>query len=210
MKKIDKPMILSTIVCLLPMAMALILWNDLPDQLPIHFSSGGADNFMSKSFVGIGIPCIFAAVNIVCQLLTNSETKVLSTGRVLKLLVRWLCSFLSVLFVPVALVIGLGRELQLDLIAYTILGFAFIPIGNLLPKCTRNNTLGFRLPWTLSSDTNWNKTHRLAGALCILGGVFFLFAAWFSLSAQISISVLLVLCAVIPGVYSYILYKKGV
>lgn len=44
-----------------------------------------------------------------------------------------------------------------------------------MSKIRQNYTVGIRLPWTLSSEDNWDKTHRLAGKLWIVGGVLVLF-----------------------------------
>ncbi|HAF86254.1 MAG TPA: hypothetical protein DCG32_07825 [Sphaerochaeta sp.] len=32
-----------------------------------------------------------------------------------------------------------------------------------MPKCKHNYTVGIRIPWTLASEENWNRTHRFAG-----------------------------------------------
>ena len=37
-----------------------------------------------------------------------------------------------------------------------------------MPKLKVNHTVGIRLPWTLQSEDNWHKTHRLAGKLWVL------------------------------------------
>ena len=34
--------------------------------------------------------------------------------------------------------------------------------------------MGIRLPWTLHSADNWNRTHRLAGVLWVAGGLLFI------------------------------------
>ena len=51
------------------------------------------------------------------------------------------------------------------------MGLVFIIIGNYLPKCKQNYTVGIKLPWTLNSEENWNKTHRLAGYVFMLCGI---------------------------------------
>jgi uncharacterized membrane protein len=69
--------------------------------------------------------------------------------------------------------------------------------------------MGIRLPWTLHSEENWNRTHRLAGFLWVLGGLYFIvmsFVGW--TPAGFLIPVLLMV--LIPTVYSYVLYKKGI
>ena len=50
-------LILSLLVILLPLGVGLFLWNQLPDQVPIHFGlNGQADNYAGKAFVVFGLP----------------------------------------------------------------------------------------------------------------------------------------------------------
>ncbi|MFL5809443.1 MAG: SdpI family protein, partial [Flavisolibacter sp.] len=65
------------------------------------------------------------------------------------------------------------------------------------------------LPWTLSDDDNWRKTHLVAGKLWFAGGILIVFLSLFlpfefMLAAFITIVVIMV---IIPGVYSYRLFK---
>ena len=88
-------------------------------------------------------------------------------------------------------------------------GLLFILIGFLLRKAKRNFFIGIRTPWTLSSDTVWNETHRiggvlfmLSGALAFLGGLFGGPTAFWMMFAPIIGSTLFLL------VYSYVLYQR--
>lgn len=83
-----------------------------------------------------------------------------------------------------------------------------LTIGNYLPKIKQNYTMGIKISWTLDSETNWNKTHRLAGWLWIGGGVLFLGNAL--IQSWLLPAIALVLMIVVPMVYSFILFKKGV
>ena len=51
-----------------------------------------------------------------------------------------------------------------------ILGVLFMILGNYMTKTHQNYTIGIKLPWTLNSTENWNKTHRLASRLYALAG----------------------------------------
>ena len=83
-----------------------------------------------------------------------------------------------------------------------------IVIGNYLPKCRRNKYVGIRLPWTLKSDENWDKTHRLSGYVWMLGGLIMVIVTWIG-RPQITLIVLLAII-LIPTVYSFILHRRGV
>nr|WP_275450028.1 SdpI family protein [Clostridium massiliodielmoense] len=82
--------------------------------------------------------------------------------------------------------------------------------GNYLPKCKQNYTVGIKLPWTLNSEENWNKTHRLGGYVWMAGGLILCILTWLNIYRQIATIVIVVIISVIPIVYSFLLYKKGI
>lgn len=89
-----------------------------------------------------------------------------------------------------------------------LVGVVFIIIGNYLPKCRQSYTVGIKLPWTLDSEENWNRTHRMAGGLWMAGGAVLMLL---SLLGQISVFIFLpvvLVMTLVPTVYSYLLYRK--
>ena len=90
-----------------------------------------------------------------------------------------------------------------------LVGLLFVVIGNYLPKCKQNYTIGIKIPWTLNSEENWNKTHRFAGFVWVIGGVLFCimgFVAEELLVFLLPLEVILLAC--VPTVYSWLLAKK--
>ena len=86
----------------------------------------------------------------------------------------------------------------------------FIIIGNYLPKCRRNGVVGIvgiKIPWTLSSDENWDKTHRFAGFVWIVCGAAAIVGGW---TKPVVAIVALVAMILLPVVYSGILKHKGI
>ena len=77
-----------------------------------------------------------------------------------------------------------------------------------LPKCKQNHTVGIRLPWTLNSEENWNKTHRLGGWVMVIGGLVTIATSFFGI-IWLPVAILLAV-AIVPIIYSLILYKKGI
>jgi uncharacterized membrane protein len=74
-----------------------------------------------------------------------------------------------------------------------------------------NYFIGIRLPWTLENDDNWKHTHRLAGISWFIGGIIsailsLLISPKTMFPVFIGITMLLVL---IPGVYSFMLFKRA-
>lgn len=83
----------------------------------------------------------------------------------------------------------------------------FAVIGNMLGKVQRNFFVGIRTPWTLASETVWNRTHRVAAWLWVaaglLGGVLVLCGAPFWIAL-----ILILAAALLPILHSLILYKS--
>lgn len=121
------------------------------------------------------------------------------------LLSKWIIPVLTLILMPVTLFASMGAEIPVQVIVPIFLGVLLIAIGNYLPKSKQSYTVGIRLPWTLNSEENWNRTHHLAGYLWILGGVLLLLCAFLPV-----LVFLLILVAGIPFAYSYSLYRKGV
>ena len=70
-------------------------------------------------------------------------------------------------------------------------------------------TVGIKIPWTLTDETNWNLTHRLAGRLWIIAGIVIVASTFMSNSVAPFIMLGAVLCCtLIPCVYSFLLYRK--
>ena len=93
------------------------------------------------------------------------------------------------------------------MICFVLLGIIFVILGNYLPKAKQNYTFGYKIPWTLNSEENWNKTHRLAGWLMVIAGIILIINAFFLFEWVVMV---LAAVALAPVVYSYILYKKGI
>ena len=130
-----------------------------------------------------------------------------------KAISRWLCPVMSLIFVPASLLSAIGYDLPMSLIACLLVGAVLIIMGNYLPKSKQSYTVGIRLPWTLSSTENWNRTHRLAGKLWIFAGLCLIAAGIFthrSPAASAAALVIVLIVLLVPSVYSFVLYKKGI
>lgn len=208
--KVDKLLIISTVICLLPIILSLILYDKLPDKMPIHWDiKGNPDNYGSKAFATIGLPLMMAGLNFITHFVLNTDPKRANPSVVLKVIGKLTIPFMTVTLVPITIFAGLGYKIPIEKIVPAFVGVLFIIIGNYLPKSKQNYTVGIKLPWTLNNETNWNKTHRLAGYLWIIGGLL-MFANSFLQIYWMPVFIVIMVCLVfIPAIYSYILYKNG-
>ena len=208
MKKIEKKtLILTSLVTLIPIIVGLLLWNQLPDVIPTHFGMDGTPNgWSSKAFTVFGIPLLMLFFHLLCVGITSQDPKYDNMNEKLYALVLWICPVVSLLVVVTCYGGALGWGLNISKYAIAGTGIVLVIIGNYLPKCKQNYTMGIKLPWTLDDEENWNKTHRLAGFLWVVGGLLITLNAfvgneWFFILISIVMTI-------VPMVYSYLYFKN--
>jgi uncharacterized membrane protein len=210
MKTSKKTLILTTLICLIPIVAGALLYSRLPETMATHWNMNGeADGWSSRAFAVFGLPGILLAVNLILPFALKADPKHGNMSDALVKITIWTIPLLSLLCCGLTLARGLGYTVSVEFWVPIFMGVLFIVIGNYLPKTKQSYTMGIKLPWTLDSEENWNRTHRLAGYLWVLGGVLFLamsFIGW-SLAAFLIILAVMVL---VPMVYSYLLYRKGI
>ncbi len=204
-----KRIIITTVICLVPILYGLILYRTLPDQVPTHWNfRGEIDGYSSKNMAVFGIPAFMALINLICQFALATDPKKEGHPRQLREVVSWMIPILSIVVTTMMLMAAQGKAVAVSKIMPILIGIIFVIIGNYLPKCHQNYTMGIKLPWTLASVENWNRTHRMAGPLWMLGGIIIILSALLDAPAVL-FAVILVL-ALLPTVYSYYLYRKGI
>jgi uncharacterized membrane protein len=99
------------------------------------------------------------------------------------------------------------RNVHINEMIFAGVGLLFIVLGNYMGKVRKNFFIGIRTPWTLASDEVWSRTHRLGGRVFVLIGFFMFLNAFVRFPAQLLIWSIVVV-ALVPVVYSYVLYRK--
>ena len=208
MKKSNKTLVITTAVCLLPIILSIAVYSRLPEEVAVHFNgSGSADGFLPKALAAFGLPVAFALINFISVFMRNNDPKAANASAAIKTFLNWLLPFMSVVIIPVTLFMAMGADIPLHMIIPAAAAVIIIVCGNYLPKSKQNYTVGIKLPWTLQSETNWNKTHRFAGYLWVAGGIVLIAASFFEIGVIIDIAVFGVLI-VLPIIYSYFAYRN--
>ena len=204
-----KLMGLTTIICLLPMFLGITLYDALPEMIPSQWGfSGEISSYMSKNSMVFYMPVFMALCNLVVHAAFYIDPKRANQSETLKKITAFIVPVISLIFIPLSYLAGLGVNINIVPIAMLILGVVFMLIGNYMPKCRQNYTMGIKVPWTLYSEENWNRTHRMAGKIWTAGGIIIIMSTWFDMY-YIIIPVMVVM-TVVPVVYSYMLYRKGI
>ena len=202
--------IISSVITLLPMLIGIILWDKLPETMATHWGPGGeADGFSSKAFAVFALPLIFAALHFVCIFASSFDKKNIMQNAKALGLVYWICPGISIFTSSATYATALGSSYSTLKILPILLGLMFIAIGNYMPKCRQNFTLGIKLPWTLGNEENWNSTHRFGGKMWVFGGIVMMFMGYLPVKymAYVALPAIL-LIALAPALYSYLLFRK--
>ncbi len=208
-KKNWKVLLITSVAILLPMLAGVILWNQLPERIPSHWNAvGQIDGWSSKPFAVFGMPLILLAAQWLCVLGTGADPKKNNHPQKILHLVLWIIPVLSAVLHVVVYAVALGKEVRVEMVMPVLIGLLLAIIGNYLPKCKQNYTIGIKIPWTLNSEENWNKTHRFAGRLWVVCGLAIMFTGFFG-GFWVFLPIVL-LMVIAPMVYSYMLHRKGV
>ena len=202
-------LMITSIIIILPILAGVILWDQLPDRVPTHWNMAGEiDGWSSKPFAVFGMPLIMLAVQWLAVFATSADPKRQNhQGKILHL-VFWIIPVLCLVLSSLTYSVAMGKVVKIEVIVPVLIGLVLVAIGNYLPKCKQNYTIGIKIPWTLNSEANWNKTHRLAGWIWVICGIAIVLGGFFELFWIIVAA--LPIMVLVPLVYSYILHRKGI
>lgn len=206
MKKNYKMLIIASLLCLVPLIYVLYFYNSLPQTVPTHFDFKGNANGYSKKTTLIFLPIIFSALTLFAGFFTLNDPRLKNKKNTMVLTISiYMVALLCNLLIPLTILKALNKPINITTIISIFISIFFIILGNYLPKCERNYTIGIRTPWTMHSDEIWNKTHRLAGKLFVIGGFIIILSTFFFNFLFIPV---IIIFSIIPALYSFYLYKK--
>lgn len=202
--------LITSLIIILPIFVGLYYWGKLPDSMATHFTfDNEANGWSSKAFAVFGLPLFCLAVHMVCICAVMLDPKRKSINGKMMQLILLICPLVSIFCSIQIYGYALGMHVDGRVLVHLLLGVIFLLLGNYLPKCRHNYTVGIRLPWTLADEENWNSTHHLAGWMYMVAGLvclanIFLRVDWLSF-------VVLLGAVLIPAAYSLLFYvrKKG-
>lgn len=200
------------IIFAVTLLIALFSYSYLPKQIPIHFdASGNVDNYGDRLFIFLE-PLVILAMIIVAEVARNVDPKKDSYNKFNKqyYLIFFLVSLLMLGIELYTIAFSLNIEIiNINIILPIALGLLFTIIGNSMPKFKQNFYAGIRTSWTISDEEVWFKTHRLGGKIWFLGGLLIMVTAILPDNFKNIILLTTIMgLALIPIVYSYVIYKK--
>ncbi len=209
LKKNLKTLIITSIITLLPMIIGIVLWNRLPEEIATHFGMNGEPNdWSSKAVTVFGMPLFLLFIQLLCAAATGYDPKNKHISDKMFKLILWIMPVVSIFTNAGIYAYALGYSVDIAMSSIILCGILFIVVGNYMPKMKQSYTLGIKLPWTLESEENWNKTHRLGGWVFMIGGIVTIILSFTSMYWMFFIIMIVII--IIPTIYSFCLHKKGI
>ena len=211
-----KQTIIALGLAVLPFVYAFYLYPTLPNKIPMHFNlKGEVDGWGSRESIYL-LPAIMGLTSIFVYLLMANIKKIdpkryqNADDKVYAQFGLFTVGFLCCL----SLVILYGTShigIEINKLTFPLLGFAFTGMGIYMPKLKQNYLAGFKLPWTLENEANWNATHSLAGKVWTIGGTLQMISALLLNGPSIFIVFMSItaVMVIIPSAFSYRMFKRG-
>lgn len=209
--KLKKELPLIGIV-LLPFLYLMYVWNQLPEQVPLHYNlKGEVDRYGDKSelvMIPILLPLLIYVIFLAVPYI-DPKKQIQKMGNkydTLKLILTTFMSGLALFIIYTAK----NQTLANPNIIFLIIGLLYLIFGNYFKTIKANYFIGIRTPWTLESESIWKETHKLGGKVWFVGGLLVIVCSLL-LNKEVNAKVFLgitIIIALIPIVYSYLLYRK--
>lgn len=207
-----KSNILNIAALLVMILTSVLLYGNLPDQLPSHFNfQGEVDRTSSKQLMAVLLPTVFVAVLIVANILIRISPEKFSMPNSKGALTTIVFGIgVMFIFLHYAMLTNAGDfDFFVQQFSYGM-AFFLIITGNVFGKTERNFFVGVRLPWTINSVSNWKATHRFAGWMMVSSGVLLLLInlVYSNLYLMLAFAITPVLLPVIYSIVYYFRYER--
>lgn len=203
--------IVSIVLIAVAVIVGIALYARLPDPIPAHWNAAGqVDGYMSKFWGVFLMPIITSVLLPLFLAIPHIDPLKANITKFLGVFNWFILGFVAYMLLLYGLILAaaLGYPFNMTVILLPIVGLLFIGIGYMLSKARRNFFIGIRTPWTLSSETVWDKTHRLGSKLFMLGGAVTIVSAFFGETGIWLMLAIILAATLVPVVYSYILWRQ--
>ena len=199
-------------IVLTPFVYLALIWNSLPETVPIHWNSKGEiDRWGNKLTLILMLFMLPVLTYIIMSAVAKIDPKKkmsLMGGKLYQL------KFIMVLFMSFLALFIIYSTKNLasssPSFVFTLVGALFVILGNYFKVIQPNYFIGIKTPWTLEYPEVWKTTHVFAGKLWFIAGLVIVLGSLIFESPVFSkvFLVIVLSIATAPLVYSYIKYKS--
>ncbi len=164
--RFDRKEIVPMALVVLMFAAGFLLYHSMPERMPVHWNSEGKVDGYGSRFTGL---LLIPIMTFVIYIAMSFVPYIAVYKKNIKAFYFFYFGFklVFVLFMALLYMITLlpnfGIVINMNYLILPLIAVMIFFAGILMEKSKRNYFIGIRTPWTLSSDTVWEKTNRLGG-----------------------------------------------
>ncbi|EJL65417.1 SdpI family protein [Flavobacterium sp. CF136] len=199
-------------IVLVPFVYLAVIWNNLPEKVPVHWNYNGQIDRWGEKYTLIIIVFLFTIFLYVLMLIIpkidpKKRLEVMG-GKFYQLKFILLLFFSGLALIIVN--ISKNESLSNPGLINTLIGFLFIVLGNYFKVIQPNYFIGIRTPWTLENKEVWKSTHAFSGKLWMLGGVIIVLSGLLLSNKLLKYSLIsvMVIIVIVPILFSYFKFKQ--
>ncbi len=156
------------LLILIPAVFYFILRDKMPAQIPTHWGADGKPNDYSSPLgalaLSLGVGVFVWGITLIAPIL-DPKRKTYQLGPDVYFKIRFTIHLFLSIVISASFLIGAGYNFSMGKIVIGGMMLLFTILGNFIANIPPSYSFGIRLPWTLNSESNWRKTHRLAAKL---------------------------------------------
>ena len=207
------------ILMFLPFIITFILLPSLPDKIPAHYGFDGVVNRYGSKYELLLFP-LFTIITGCFMLImaqrsgkkengAKDEKILLYAGMIVEIVFNVMTYYFLYTSATMAKDI-LSLSFSVNQVMFTVLGFATIILGFIMPKLPKNSYAGLRTSWSLKNEVTWKKCQEFGGKTFIISGIAMVVATLFTdaITCIISIVAILFITTIVDVIYSYVIAKK--
>lgn len=206
-------LIVTLLFVVATIAFSAAIYGRLPEQMASHWGvEDQVNGYISRFWGAFLMPVVSVGMLALFLLIPNIDPLKANIAKFREFFNTFIVLILAFMLYTHFLTIfwNLGyQNFKMSAAMLPAMGLLFMYIGLMLRKAKRNWFIGIRTPWTLSSDTVWDETHRIGSILFFISGVLTLIGGLVGgLAAFLLIFIPLMGSTIFLITYSYVLYRR--
>jgi len=207
----QKATIIAFGIILVSFAIGACVYSQMPDVMASHWNDKGEVNgYMGKFWGVFMMPILSLFMLFLFILIPKIDPLKANIAGFRKYYNTFIVLLLVFLFYIYGLTLAWNLGIRYNMILFLVpaLAILYYYCGVLVENAKMNWFIGIKTPWTLSSSSVWDKTHRLGGRLFKLAGLIALLGVVAPDFAMWLVIVPVLIFSIWSTVYSYLEFKK--
>lgn len=155
------------------------------------------------------MPIFLLLTHWICMYFTYRDNSNKNQNKKVWNMIFWICPCISLFSNGLFYTLLSDMKIETEQIFSVFFALLFIFIGNYLPKCRQNRTIGIKISWTLNNEENWNYTHRISGKAWVFSGILMLLSLLLPENMKFPVfTIAFLIILIVPFLSSYLYYRK--